>query len=149
MKAYSIYLFMSDLVPGFPGGSDNKESACNVGDLGSIPGLGRLFIIMSKSLSMLSTKKGLIFYWWMIFLCVYTFSLLIHLWWTRKLFPCLSCRLQWMWRGSSVINIGTFFTAVDPEVGLWDHLKVLFLIYGKSLYYFCPFCNYKTIFLII
>ena len=25
---------------GFPGGSDNKESACNVGDLGSIPGLG-------------------------------------------------------------------------------------------------------------
>ena len=26
---------------GFPGGSDAKESACNVGDLGSIPGLGR------------------------------------------------------------------------------------------------------------
>ena len=26
---------------GFPGGSDNKESTCNVGDLGSIPGLGR------------------------------------------------------------------------------------------------------------
>ena len=25
---------------GFPGGSDSKESACNVGDLGSIPGLG-------------------------------------------------------------------------------------------------------------
>ena len=25
---------------GFPGGSDNKESACHVGDLGSIPGLG-------------------------------------------------------------------------------------------------------------
>ena len=24
-----------------PGGSDHKESACNVGDLGSIPGLGR------------------------------------------------------------------------------------------------------------
>ena len=24
-----------------PGGSDDKESACNVGDLGSIPGLGR------------------------------------------------------------------------------------------------------------
>ena len=24
---------------GFPGGSDGKESACNVGDLGSIPGL--------------------------------------------------------------------------------------------------------------
>ena len=26
---------------GFPGGSDSKESACNVGDLGSIPGLGQ------------------------------------------------------------------------------------------------------------
>ena len=26
---------------GFPGGSDVKESACSVGDLGLIPGLGR------------------------------------------------------------------------------------------------------------
>ena len=26
---------------GFHGGSDDKESACNVRDLGSIPGLGR------------------------------------------------------------------------------------------------------------
>ena len=26
---------------GFPGNSDGKESACNVGDLGSIPGLGK------------------------------------------------------------------------------------------------------------
>ena len=26
---------------GFPGGSDGKESACNVGDLGSIPGSRR------------------------------------------------------------------------------------------------------------
>ena len=26
---------------GFPGGSDDKESACDVGDMGSIPGLGR------------------------------------------------------------------------------------------------------------
>ena len=25
----------------FPGGSDSKESACDVGDLGLIPGLGR------------------------------------------------------------------------------------------------------------
>ena len=30
---------MTDL--GFPGGSAGKESACNEGDLGSIPGLGR------------------------------------------------------------------------------------------------------------
>ena len=26
---------------GYPGGSAGKASACNVGDLGSIPGLGR------------------------------------------------------------------------------------------------------------
>ena len=26
---------------GFPGGSDSKESTCNMGDLGSIPELGR------------------------------------------------------------------------------------------------------------
>ena len=26
---------------GFPGGPDGKQSACNVGDPGSIPGLGR------------------------------------------------------------------------------------------------------------
>ena len=32
----SIYLYQ-----GFPGGSDGKEYACNVGDTGSIPGLGR------------------------------------------------------------------------------------------------------------
>ena len=29
------------VVRGFPGGSEVKASACNVGDLGSIPGLGR------------------------------------------------------------------------------------------------------------
>ena len=34
---------MFALLKGFPGGSDGKESACNVGDLGSIPGLGRSF----------------------------------------------------------------------------------------------------------
>ena len=26
---------------GFPGGSDGKESVCNAGDLGSVPGSGR------------------------------------------------------------------------------------------------------------
>ena len=39
----SIYIF-SQFVQNqkdFPGGSAGKESACNVGDLGSIPGLGR------------------------------------------------------------------------------------------------------------
>ena len=29
-------------VVGFPGGSDGKDSACSVGDLGSIPGSGRI-----------------------------------------------------------------------------------------------------------
>ena len=29
------------LMLGFPGGSDSKDSACSVGDLGSVPGLGR------------------------------------------------------------------------------------------------------------
>ena len=31
----------SSLLLGFPGGSDGKESACNVGDLSSIPRSGR------------------------------------------------------------------------------------------------------------
>ena len=31
----------SAILEGFPGGSEGKASACNVGDLGSIPGLGR------------------------------------------------------------------------------------------------------------
>ena len=33
--------FLWLLYGGFPGGSDSKQSACNVGDLGSIPGSGR------------------------------------------------------------------------------------------------------------
>ena len=32
---------LSPVLLGFPGGSAGTESACNVGDLGSIPGLGR------------------------------------------------------------------------------------------------------------
>ena len=32
---------MPNLYLGFPGGSDNKESACNAGDSGSIPELRR------------------------------------------------------------------------------------------------------------
>ena len=32
---------LSTIAQGFPGGSAGKESACSVGDLGSIPGLGR------------------------------------------------------------------------------------------------------------
>ena len=37
---YFIYLFFIKR-NGLPSGSDGKESACNVGDLGSIPGSGR------------------------------------------------------------------------------------------------------------
>ena len=32
---------LGELSMGFPGGLAGKESACNAGDLGSIPGLGR------------------------------------------------------------------------------------------------------------
>ena len=32
---------LTSIILGFPGGSEGKESACNAGDLGSIPGLGR------------------------------------------------------------------------------------------------------------
>ena len=34
-------MFIRSQESGFPGGSEGKESACNVGDPGSIPGLGR------------------------------------------------------------------------------------------------------------
>ena len=36
MQLHAIFIS-----PGFPGASTGKESTCNVGDLGSIPGLGR------------------------------------------------------------------------------------------------------------
>ena len=38
---YNISLWLILYIVGFPGGSDSKESACNAGDLGSIPGLRR------------------------------------------------------------------------------------------------------------
>ena len=39
---HAITVFTARLVfSGFPGGSGSKESACNAGDLASIPGLGR------------------------------------------------------------------------------------------------------------
>ena len=42
LKHCSILIFHIGIgTLGFLGGSDRKESACNVGDLGSIPGLGR------------------------------------------------------------------------------------------------------------
>ena len=37
----SFYVFLYLTIRGFPGGSEDKVSACNAGDLGSIPGLGR------------------------------------------------------------------------------------------------------------
>jgi len=36
-----IYIYIYIYLWGFPGGSAGKESTYNVGDLGSIPGLGR------------------------------------------------------------------------------------------------------------
>ena len=42
LKLISIVLSRPpQCLEGFPSGSDGKESACNVGDLGLIPGLGR------------------------------------------------------------------------------------------------------------
>ena len=38
MHFYMTYIFLQ----GFPGGPDSKESACNAGDPGWIPGLGRI-----------------------------------------------------------------------------------------------------------
>ena len=41
MTLTSLFTDMVGNTPGFPGGSDGKESARNAGDLGSIPGSGR------------------------------------------------------------------------------------------------------------
>ena len=41
IHSINTYLLIYLCKAGFPGGSDGKESACNVGDLGSICGLGR------------------------------------------------------------------------------------------------------------
>ena len=38
-----IFHLLGVIILGLPGGSDGKESTCNVGDLGLIPGLGRSF----------------------------------------------------------------------------------------------------------
>ena len=40
-KDWKWYLIIDYAYVGFPVGSDSKESTCNVGDLGLIPGLGR------------------------------------------------------------------------------------------------------------
>ena len=40
MQAYK-QISTTNYSHGFPGGSDGKESACKVEDLGSMPGLGR------------------------------------------------------------------------------------------------------------
>ena len=47
-RSDQIWLRVHDPLMGFPGGSDIKESTCNVGVLGSIPGLGLLILISSK-----------------------------------------------------------------------------------------------------
>ena len=36
-----LTLLEAYIYTGFPGGSDGKESACNIGELGSIPGSAR------------------------------------------------------------------------------------------------------------
>ena len=39
--SWELWKSVRKRVLGFPGGSDGKASACSVGDLGSIPWLGR------------------------------------------------------------------------------------------------------------
>ena len=41
MSWFKVLWASAEVTEGFPGGSGGKESACNVGDLGSILGLGR------------------------------------------------------------------------------------------------------------
>ena len=42
MTLTEVFFFLTWIRPkGFPSGPDGKESACNAGDPGSIPGLGR------------------------------------------------------------------------------------------------------------
>ena len=44
-RTSEIFFFLFSkysLLLSFPGGSDNKESVCNAGDLGLIPGLGKI-----------------------------------------------------------------------------------------------------------
>ena len=42
-KGFPLFFFPCPLLPqmGFPRGLNSKESACSIGDLGSIPGSGR------------------------------------------------------------------------------------------------------------
>ena len=41
LSIFQLFAASSKEGEGFPGGSDGKESASNVGELGSVPGLGR------------------------------------------------------------------------------------------------------------
>ena len=40
LRGYQNNFHNGSTILGFPGGSDSKESTCNAGDLGLIPGLG-------------------------------------------------------------------------------------------------------------
>ena len=41
MMENGAFVWNYSKIPGFPGGSDDKESACNVGNSSSIPGMRR------------------------------------------------------------------------------------------------------------
>jgi len=41
VRDFCALILFSSALPGFPGGSYGKESSCNVGDMGFIPGWGR------------------------------------------------------------------------------------------------------------
>ena len=76
---------------GFPGGSDGKEPACNVGDSGSIPGLGRSpgegnGNPLQYSCLENSMDQGA---WWA-----------IGPWGHKELCTAEQLRLTWLWQGS-------------------------------------------------
>ena len=75
---------------GFPGNSAGKESACNEGDLGLIPGLGRsLEKGMATHSNILAWRIG-VGYNWVIFTFIVTIIIIIIIEFNCNLRKCLS-----------------------------------------------------------
>ena len=90
---------------GFPGGSDGKESVCSAGDLGSIPGSGRSPGEGNGKLLQYSCLEN---------------SMERGDWW-----------IAWGCKGSDTTE---WLTLSLAEVGLRDHMVILFLIsWGTSI----------------
>ena len=80
---YIIYN-MVYVIYGLPGGSDGKESACNVGDLGQIPELGRLYVYMCVCVCVcvcVYSIKEWMEYIYFIYIYIYIYGIP---WWLRQ-----------------------------------------------------------------